>query len=420
MTTHIFCRSCGAVLAERARFCPSCGRALALVVQPAHEVAIAAPRRVQVEDESLDLRALINEVESGVRYWQHQLASADMVTRAEAAKAIEDLSKILFSLSQQIALGRTSVRITSRLPALRAYDHGCPLCGQGNRSGARFCQRCGASLTGAPAKEPPMVSVPPLSFRIAARSDIGRVRRINQDMVAQAELPLATGQIAQLCLVADGMGGAKAGELASKIATEVMTAQLSRVAAQTAPDDASWQEALRAAAVAANSAVYRESKADPAHQGMGTTLTVALIVGDRVHLASVGDTRAYLINARGVTVDNASVAQLTSDHSLVARLVDIGQITAEQARTHPQRNLLYRSVGTDPTVEIDTRSEQIDAGDVILLCSDGLFGFVRDEEIARIAIEEHAPDRACTALIALANSRGGSDNISVVIIRVER
>ena len=420
MTTHIFCRSCGAVLAERARFCPSCGRALALVVQPAHEVAIAAPRRVQVEDESLDLRALINVVESGVRYWQHQLASADMVTRAEAAKAIEDLSKILFSLSQQIALGRTSVRITSRLPALRAYDHGCPLCGQGNRSGARFCQRCGASLTGAPAKEPPMVSVPPLSFRIAARSDIGRVRRINQDMVAQAELPLATGQIAQLCLVADGMGGAKAGELASKIATEVMTAQLSRVAAQTAPDDASWQEALRAAAVAANSAVYRESKADPAHQGMGTTLTVALIVGDRVHLASVGDTRAYLINARGVTVDNASVAQLTSDHSLVARLVDIGQITAEQARTHPQRNLLYRSVGTDPTVEIDTRSEQIDAGDVILLCSDGLFGFVRDEEIARIAIEEHAPDRACTALIALANSRGGSDNISVVIIRVER
>ena len=265
-----------------------------------------------------------------------------------------------------------------------------------------------------------MVSVPPLSFRIAARSDIGRVRRINQDMVAQAELPLATGQIAQLCLVADGMGGAKAGELASKIATEVMTAQLSHVAAQTAPDDASWQEALRAAAVAANSAVYRESKADPAHQGMGTTLTVALIVGDRVHLASVGDTRAYLINARGVTVDNASVAQLTSDHSLVARLVDIGQITAEQARTHPQRNLLYRSVGTDPTVEIDTRSEQIDAGDVILLCSDGLFGFVRDEEIARIAIEEHAPDRACTALIALANSRGGSDNISVVIIRVER
>ena len=420
MTTHIFCRSCGAVLAERARFCPSCGRALALVVQPAHEVAIAAPRRVQVEDESLDLRALINVVESGVRYWQHQLASADMVTRAEAAKAIEDLSKILFSLSQQIALGRTSVRITSRLPALRAYDHGCPLCGQGNRSGARFCQRCGASLTGAPAKEPPMVSVPPLSFRIAARSDIGRVRRINQDMVAQAELPLATGQIAQLCLVADGMGGAKAGELASKIATEVMTAQLSRVAAQTAPDDASWQEALRAAAVAANSAVYRESKADPAHQGMGTTLTVALIVGDRVHLASVGDTRAYLINARGVTVDNASVAQLTSDHSLVARLVDIGQITAEQARTHPQRNLLYRSVGTDPTVEIDTRSEQIDAGDVILLCSDGLFGFVRDEEIARIAIEEHAPDRACTTLIALANSRGGSDNISVVIIRVER
>jgi serine/threonine protein phosphatase PrpC len=152
---------------------------------------------------------------------------------------------------------------------------------------------------------------------------------------------------------------------------------------------------------------------------MGTTLTIALIVGDRLYVASVGDSRAYLINASGVTEDGATAAQLTSDHSLVARLVDIGQITAEQARTHPQRNLLYRSIGTDPSVEVDTLSEQLEPGDVLLLCSDGLVNHVRDEEIARCALEQRDPGRACEQLVALANERGGRDNISVVIVRVE-
>ena len=104
----------------------------------------------------------------------------------------------------------------------------------------------------------------------------------------------------------------------------------------------------------------------------------------------------------------------------MARLVDIGQITAEEARTHPQRNMLYRSIGTDPSVEVDTLSEQIEPGDVLLLCSDGLFNHVRDEEIAKIALEQPDPDRACERLVALANERGGRDNISVVIVRVER
>ena len=99
--------------------------------------------------------------------------------------------------------------------------------------------------------------------------------------------------------------------------------------------------------------------------------------------------------------------------------MDIGQITPEQARTHPQRNLLYRSIGTDPSVEVDTLSEQLEAGDVVLLCSDGLVNHVRDEEIARIALAQPDPNRACQQLVALANERGGRDNISVVIVRVE-
>ena len=110
--------------------------------------------------------------------------------------------------------------------------------------------------------------------------------------------------------------------------------------------------------------------------------------------------------------------RLGPDH-VVAHALIFGQITAEEARTHPQRNLLYRSIGTDPSVEVDTLSEQLEPGDVVLLCSDGLFNHVRDEEIARIALEQPNPDRACEQLVALANERGGRDNISVVIVRVE-
>lgn len=384
------------------------------------EVGLPAPRRLELAGDALDLRVLMNVVESGVSYWQQQLASTDTVTREQAASALDELAKILQSLSRQLALGRTSVRITTRLPTLRAFDLGCAICGSGNRHGARFCQRCGAPLGGPPAKEAKLVDVPPLRFVIAARSDIGRVRKMNQDSLATSALTLADESVAHLCLVADGMGGAQAGERASSLTAQIVREQIAGgVTASTPHDDAAWQELLRTAVHAANHTVYSESRTSEARRGMGTTITVALFVGERVHLASVGDSRAYLTNSRGVTVDNLNVAQLTSDHSLVARLVDIGQITAEEARSHPQRNLLYRSIGTDPVVEIDTRSEQLEAGDTILLCSDGLFNFVRDAELARIALAEPDIERACTQLIALANERGGSDNITVIIVRVE-
>lgn len=259
----------------------------------------------------------------------------------------------------------------------------------------------------------------PLRFKTAARTDQGRVRKNNQDSIYTGAIKLRGGS-ARLCLVADGMGGAKAGEQASRIASEVAQAQITHTLGGASPtDDTAWQKLLSEAAKTANRRVYEAARADDERQGMGTTLTIALIVGERLHIASVGDSRAYLLNASGVTQDGATTAQLTSDHSLVARLVDIGQITAEEARTHPQRNMLYRSIGTDPSVEVDTLSEQIEPGDVVLLCSDGLYNHVRDEEIARLALEQADPDRACERLVALANERGGRDNISVVIVRVE-
>ncbi len=421
------CPHCGAPVQPRSRYCSACGRALGAPpaplteADPPPEVALSNIRRIRVEGDTLSLRELVNVVESGVRWWQSRLEDADAVTRAQAAQAIRELSQILASLSEQIARGRETMRITTRLPALRRYAVACPVCGRGNREGARFCQGCGAALGGgqpaAPAElERPMV----LRLSMAARTDTGQVRRNNEDSVYAGELLLPTGSKLGLALVADGMGGARAGEHASRIAAEVMRAHLQHeLDGKRPPDDATWERLLREAVRAANRTVYEQARADTARRGMGTTLTVALFAGDRVHIASVGDSRAYLLNAGGVTRDGATSAQLTSDHSLVARLVDIGQITPEEARTHPQRNILYRTIGTDPTVEVDTRSDPLEPGDVILLCSDGLFNHVTDEEMARIVLETPDAEQACARLVALANERGGSDNISVVVARVD-
>ncbi len=371
-----------------------------------------------MQGDVLRLRDVMAVVESGVRWWRSTLASTDAATRAEAARAIEELSRILHSLSQQLALGRETVRITSNPPAIRRYGVGCSVCGRGNRAGANYCYSCGSPLPGArPVGESKQAMQ--LRYTVASRSDTGRVRKNNQDSVFAGQVGIAPGSTALLCLVADGMGGARAGEQASRIASDVTQAYVHDHAAGKTLDDAAWQLLLRSAANLANDRVYTESRANAEQQGMGTTLTVALFVGDRVHLASVGDSRAYLINHAGVTEQGTTSAQLTSDHSLVARLVDIGQITAEQARTHPQRNILYRSIGTDPAVEVDTRSEQVKPGDILLLCSDGLVNTMRDDEMAALALSYPDPEQACDRLVALANERGGTDNISVVIVRVE-
>lgn len=429
MNAH--CPFCGATVMPRSRFCPTCGQALpqaALpfsaaplldVSDPPVEGVLTNGKRFHVSSDALDLRELLHVVESSVQWWQRGLTSSNAVTREQAARAIDELSQIMHSLSQQLAQGRTTIRVTRRLPALRAFDVACPSCGCGNRAGARFCQRCGALLQAAPRYGVGSVQSRLLSFQIVARTDTGRVRQQNQDAVYAGEIDLPGQKKAYLCLVADGMGGAAAGEYASRLAADVSRAYLERESAShPPPTDDAWQTLLRDAVRAANRRIYDAAHADSARRGMGTTLTIALLVGDRLHIASVGDSRAYLLNLHGVTDDGAPSAQLTSDHSLVARLVDIGQLTPEQARTHPQRNILYRSIGTDPSVDVDTRSEALEPGDIVLLCSDGLVNHVSDEEIAQVALGESDLERAATRLIGLANERGGRDNISVVMVRV--
>jgi PPM family protein phosphatase len=407
------CSACGAPLAPRSRYCTRCGAVVP--DDPGDEVLLRGVRRLRVADDTLSLPDLLALVEAGVAHWRKRLDQAEGVARVEAAAAIKELSRILESLAEQVAQGRETVRITRRLPAKRGYAAPCALCGRGNRTGAKYCIACGTPLRPG-AKEAAHVP-PPLSLDLAARTDIGMTRNANEDTIYTGAYSNADGPIGTLLIVADGMGGHTAGDRASQLAVTTIKHHL-RVALEAGvpKDDAAWHVLLRRVAVEANQAVYIAAR-DVGARGMGTTLTVAVVTDRRVHLAHVGDSRAYLINTAGVISDGSTWNQLTTDHSLVARLVDIGQLTPEEARVHPQRNMIYRSLGTDPTVEVDAVSHALADGDVLVLCSDGLNNHVEDAEIAQIVLEELSEDRAAERLVALANQRGGKDNISVVIAR---
>ena len=228
-----------------------------------------------------------------------------------------------------------------------------------------------------------------------AGTDTGRQRRANEDSLL-ARSPLF--------VVADGMGGAQAGEVASRIAVESFRHGL---------DDASQPElALSALALAANSRIHELSHSNAEQAGMGTTLT-ANYVGEReVAIAHVGDSRAYCLR-------DGELLRLTDDHSLVDELVRQGRLTPEEAVEHPQRSVITRALGPEGTVEVDTRSFRARAGDVYLLCSDGLTTMVGEAELKEVLLAHPRLSDAGEALIAAANAAGGRDNITVLLLRLE-
>lgn len=228
----------------------------------------------------------------------------------------------------------------------------------------------------------------------AAVSDIGRVRTHNEDSVL-AQPPLF--------VVADGLGGHEAGEVASSIAVETVRDHAPRRA--DAP-------ALARAVKSANRAVIRAAREGVGRSGMGTTLTAALVEGTRIVLAHVGDSRAYLLHGR-------DLERLTEDHSMVADLIRRGQLTEAESRVHPNRSVITRALGTDGNMAADTYEVHADVGDRLLLCSDGLTGMLEDPQIAEILGAYRDPNTAAHALIEAANEAGGHDNISVVIVDIE-
>jgi serine/threonine protein phosphatase PrpC len=226
----------------------------------------------------------------------------------------------------------------------------------------------------------------------SAFTDTGRKRRRNEDSFV-CEPPLFA--------VADGMGGAQAGEIASRLAAGSLT--------HLEPSDASGQERVVAMIQEANRSVYERASEDEAVSGMGTTMTIALVDGDNVCIGHVGDSRAYLVR-------DGRLAQLTEDHSLVAELVRSGKLSPEEAETHPHRSVITRALGTDPEVEVDSFCVAAQGGDVFMLCSDGLTSMVHDEAILSV-VEEHRGDLNSSAarLVEEANRAGGEDNITVVL-----
>ena len=239
-------------------------------------------------------------------------------------------------------------------------------------------------------------------LRAAARTDVGRRRPANEDRYALApELGLY--------LVADGMGGHTAGQVASELAAESAVAALRTLEGA----EASLTEKLRYSVAAANRAIYSTARARPELAGMGTTLVAVLVGGERVALAHVGDSRVYLIRA-------GRIRRLTDDHSLVAELVRRREISERDARGHPHRHVLTRALGVRRAVEADLAELTPAAGDLFVLCSDGLTGHVDEQEIAHRAAEEPDLDATCDALVELANARGGEDNITVVAVRCEK
>lgn len=232
---------------------------------------------------------------------------------------------------------------------------------------------------------------------VAAITDQGRVRKRNEDALYAGEAVFA---------VADGMGGHLAGDVASATALLPIEALDGRVF----PDAARTREALLDAILAANSAVVTKAAEQPDLRGMGTTLTAIILEGRRLHVGHVGDSRAYLVR-------DGALTQLTSDHTLVAQLVEEGQLTAEQAAYHPQRSIVTRAIGVDPNLAVDTLTIDLLDGDQILLCSDGLTGPVSDVEILGVLTGEAPADEAVQQLVDTANARGGPDNITVVLVR---
>jgi PPM family protein phosphatase len=290
----------------------------------------------------------------------------------------------------------------------------------------------------------------PLKLTAANKTDVGKQREQNED---KPYTLISEDSESGLFIVADGMGGYQAGEVASKLAVEKISDALktffmplseqptvrltplseqetvklqpTQPGEQTAaassqktrklpetPIAKNVEDALKAAIRQANKAILSYGEEQTSARGLGCTVTAAFVQDDTAYVANIGDSRTYLFR-------NGELAPLTRDHSLVARLVEAKQIEPEDVYTHPQRNLIYRSLGAGhKTVDPDVFHAHLQPGDSLLLCSDGLWEMVHDSDLVRVLREQHDPQKACDILIDLANANGGEDNITAVIVQM--
>jgi serine/threonine protein phosphatase PrpC len=246
-----------------------------------------------------------------------------------------------------------------------------------------------------------------LRITVGALTDVGQVRDHNEDALDyhQPREREVLAQKGRLYLVADGMGGHVAGEVASQCVVGTVRASYYESRAQTV------RQALSKAIQQANANLYEDTSGEESREKMATTLVGAVVRGRQLHVANIGDSRAYLLRGD-------ALRRLTEDHSFVTELVKRGRISEEEAANHPQRNIVTRVLGTKPNVEADFYEEAIQPGDTVILCTDGLWGEVSEKELAQVVTRPLPPQEMASELVALANQRGGPDNITVIILRI--
>ncbi|MSS43864.1 Stp1/IreP family PP2C-type Ser/Thr phosphatase [Anaerosalibacter bizertensis] len=241
---------------------------------------------------------------------------------------------------------------------------------------------------------------------IGVSTDKGKVRKNNQDsyfVSEDTELPLF--------IVADGMGGHKAGEVASNMAVEIVKDFFIEKKEEFKKNKVDISKFIRSVVEKANTIIYKKSIENDEFHGMGTTITMAYISEDKLYIGHVGDSRAYLLR-------NNKFIQITEDHSLVAEMVKKGSISEEEAECHPQRNIITRAIGTDEEVITDIIVEDIYKDDILLLCTDGLTNMMNDDEIKEILINKIDLQKNCNSLVKKANRLGGIDNVTVIAIKL--
>lgn len=258
-----------------------------------------------------------------------------------------------------------------------------------------------------------------IHLKLFGRTDVGQVREHNEDNFLLADLTNGTrglreqdrqpsvGRAGNVFGVCDGMGGAAAGEVASQLAVDILFERLSESDAAGSKDQLARN--LVQAVEAAGLRIYAEARADRSRRGMGTTATVAALMSDCLFLAQVGDSRGYILR-------DTELVQVTRDQSLVNQLIEAGQLTEEEAETFEHNNIILQALGTAETVQVDLTYVELRQGDILLLCSDGLSGMIRDHEIRDVLQRIEDPLQACRELTDRANAAGGHDNITVVVV----
>src|SRR5688500_11486376 len=260
---------------------------------------------------------------------------------------------------------------------------------------------------------------------VFGRTDVGRTREHNEDAFVVADLTRndaslqpsvrqhRVGERGTLFMVADGMGGAAAGEIASQMATEIVLKELRK---NWIPSDDQSAETfaicLKRASQAANTSIHGYASSHHEFRGMGTTATIAGLLADTLYLCQIGDSRGYLVR-------DGVAKQITKDQSLMQKLIEAGELTEEEAAQSERRNIILQALGPESTIKVDLTHQQLRRGDTLMLCSDGLSGQITKDDIATVCTEEKDLVQACKRLIDLANDAGGPDNITVIIARFD-